>query len=220
MSTRPPTQGPPRWALLGLGGLALLLGGFVLFGPSARAGEPSLQGAAVQTTEKLLLSLTVTSSDGKPLRGNLTAEVLDGAGKVVASKEQTIDQADRTASYSFEFPALKHKPDELKLRYTLGKHKVEVPLTKELLVKAHETTLSVGTEFHAGTTAALRCAVHGVKSLTETVPLPQSTMEVRLKDKDGKLQDLFKGKADDNGTDAVNHKGHAMPSGTSKNASA
>ena len=220
MSATPRTQGPPRWAILGAGGLALLLGGFVLLGPvgkqTAQAGEPSLKGAAVQTTEKLLLSLTVTSADDKKLSGNLVAELLDSAGKVIASREQAIEQGEKTAAYRFEFPALKQKPDGLTLRYTLGKHKVEVPLSKELLVKAHETTLSVGTEFHAGTTAALRCSVHGVKSLTETVPLPNSTVEVRLKDKDGKVHELFKGKADDRGAAAVDLKVPALPAGTYK----
>src|SRR5262245_46418830 len=140
MSANPRTQGPPRWAILGAGGLALLLGSFVLLGPlskKAQAEEPSIKGAAVQTTEKLLVSLTVTSADDKKLSGNLVAELLDGDSKVIASKEQSITQSDKTAVYRFEFPALKQKPDGLTMRYRLGKHKVEVPLSKELLVKAH-----------------------------------------------------------------------------------
>ena len=61
---------------------------------------------------------------------------------------------------------------------------------KVLLVKAHETAVSSGQEFFAGSSASLRCEVHGVKTMTETVPLPGSSVTVRMKDPDLK-KDLF-----------------------------
>src|SRR5436190_24151364 len=94
MTTNPGTHSLSRWALLGAGGLALLLGGFALLGPAgktASAGEPAFEGAAVQTTEKLLVSVTVTSPDDKTLKGELRAELLDKDGKVISSKEETIE---------------------------------------------------------------------------------------------------------------------------------
>src|SRR5439155_1929737 len=124
-----------------------------------------------QTTEKLLLSITVTNPDDTRLKGTLRAELVDDANKVVAGKEQDIEQGEKTGVYRFEFPGIKQPLDKLKLRYVLGKQKVEAPLKEKLLLKAHETSLTAGTEFHAGTTTALRCSVHGVKSVSETVPL-------------------------------------------------
>jgi hypothetical protein len=86
---------------------------------------------------------------------------------------------------------------------------------KERLIKAHETSLSVGTEFHAGTTAALRCAVHSVKSLTETTPLA-SAVEVRMTDRDGKAHELFKGRTDEKGEAVVELKIPSLPPGNYK----
>ena len=64
MSQPSGNQPLPRWALLGGGGFALLLAGFVLFGPSGEkvsAGEPLFNGAAVQNKDTLVVSLAVTN---------------------------------------------------------------------------------------------------------------------------------------------------------------
>lgn len=53
-------------------------------------------------------------------------------------------------------------------------------------VKAHETGLSVSREWFAGSMTALRCDVHSVKSIAETVPLAGAQVDVWLRTKDGK----------------------------------
>lgn len=83
------------------------------------------------------------------------------------------------------------KADKLIVVCTLDKRTVQVPLSQILLVKAHETAVSSNQEFFAGSTAALRCSVHGVKSVTESIPLPHSTVQVGLKDKAGKVTPLY-----------------------------
>src|SRR5262249_27983398 len=68
-------------------------------------------------------------------------------------------------------------------------------------------------ELHAGTSAALRCGVHSVKSISETVPLPGASVEVQLKNKDGKAVDLYKGKAGADGTANVAFQVPDLPPG-------
>ena len=106
--------------------------------------------------------------------------------------------------------------DQVTLVCKFGKEKIESPLAKVLLVKAHETTLSSGQEFFAGSKASLRCEVHGVKSVAETMPLAGASVIVRLKDKDGKVTPLFEGKAGANGVADVEFKVPTLPAGTYK----
>lgn len=70
-----------------------------------------------------------------------------------------------------------------------------VPMAKE-----HETALSSGQEFFAGSTAALRCEVRSVKSLTDTAPIPGAEVAVELKAEDGKVYPLAK---EQTGSDGV-----------------
>src|SRR5262249_6076260 len=65
--------------------------------------------------------------------------------------------------------------------------------------KAHETSLSAGQEYHAGSPASLRCAVHSVKSLTESVPLAGADVVVQLRTTEGKRLPLYAGKTGANG---------------------
>ena len=57
-------------------------------------------------------------------------------------------------------------------------------------------TLTASTEFFAGSQAALRCAVHGIKSFAETMPLAgsQVAMTLRAADGKGKVISVFRGK--------------------------
>src|SRR5207253_2326982 len=82
--------------------------------------------------------------------------------------------------------------------------------------KGHETALTAGTELHAGTTTALRCSVHGVRNVSETVPLPLTAVEITLKDKDGKVHQLFRGQADSDGVVAPRVKIPSLPAGNYK----
>src|SRR5262249_41227265 len=87
---------------------------------------------------------------------------------------------------------------------------------KILAAKAHETTLSASTELFAGSQAGLRCEVHGVKSLAETVPLAGASVAVTLKGPGGKEHLLFAGKAGADGAADVRFKVPELPAGTYK----
>src|SRR5262249_27629562 len=80
--------------------------------------------------------------------------------------------------------------------------------------KAHETSLSAGQEFFAGSPAAPRCAVHRIQSLTQSEPVPDADVEVRLKAADGKLVPLFHGKTGPQGTVDASFTVPALPAGT------
>src|SRR5262249_60291382 len=95
-----------------------------------------------------------------------------------------VDRRKQAEAYRSEFPTPKLPIDQVKLRYTFGKQKRETPLGKILFAKAHETALTAGQEFHAGSKASLRCEVRGVKSLTETIPLAGAKVAVKLHAKD------------------------------------
>src|SRR4051812_227646 len=110
MSSPPNPRGLSRWAPLGTFVLILLLAGFMIW-KLAPAGEPSFRGAAVQTTDQLFVSITVTSLNGRTLKGDLRAELLDEDGKLIASKAQAIKQSDRMGVYRFELPAVKQPLD-------------------------------------------------------------------------------------------------------------
>src|SRR5262245_30664042 len=74
------------------------------------------------------------------------------------------------------------------------------------VAKAHETSLACGQEFHAGSSAAFRCGVHSVKSLTETVPLVGAEVQVEMRSKDGKTYPLHRGKTSADGWDKTELK--------------
>jgi hypothetical protein len=75
----------------------------------------------------------------------------------------------------------------------------EQPSTSPGMVKAHETGLSVSREWFAGSMTALRCDVHAVKSIAETVPLADAKVDVQLRDKDGHAIPLQTAKTDARG---------------------
>jgi len=147
--------------------------------------------AAYQAGGKLLLSIPLESPDGKTLRGTLHVELLGPDGSASAKAEQDVRQSEPVASYRFELPAAK-QPDKTTVRCRLGKKQFEVPLGRILLVKPHETALVSGQEFFAGSTGSIRCEVHGVKSISETVPLPGAEVDVHLHPAKGKAIPLLK----------------------------
>ena len=141
--------------------------------PAEAAAILSPQAAAVQKTKDntFWVAVSLSNPGDKKLQGTLKVELLDKDGRSLAAEEKAVDQADKTADYRFELPAGNGDAEGLQLRYSFGKEKVETELSKILLAKAHETTLATSPELYAGSSAALRCEVHGVRSLTETVPL-------------------------------------------------
>ena len=167
----------------------------------AQAGSPKAI-AGFQTKDKLLLTVNLPAvADGRT-DGNLTVELLDD-GQSVHKSSLTVKLSANGSSQRIEVPTPTGKADKLIVVCTLDKRTVQVPLSQILLVKAHETAVSSNQEFFAGSTAALRCSVHGVKSVTESIPLPHSTVQVGLKDKAGKVTPLYQGATADNGVAAA-----------------
>jgi len=214
MRAKPLPERGGVWARIGLmcgavAGLAALL--LLVFGPgsgtAAAAEGKIIQTAAFQTTDKVTLSVALENPSGKTLEGRLEIALASANGRIVHSDAIQVEQSTPLASYRFEFQNMKHRPDELTCRIDFqpktnalaGRKTVEKPLRELLVVKAHETTVSAGQEFFSGSPSSLRIGVHGVKTLTDTVPLVNADVVIRLKLEDGKIQELYKGRVDATG---------------------
>jgi len=92
----------------------------------------------------------------------------------------------------------------------------EQPSSSPVMVKAHETALSVSREWFAGSVTALRCDVHAVKSIAETVPLEGADVRIQLRSKDGKLIPLQTAKTDAQGIAEPRFQVPALDAGTYK----
>jgi 5-hydroxyisourate hydrolase-like protein (transthyretin family) len=206
---RPPRRGIP-WVPIGLGLLATAaIAGLMLTEPghAARGAEPTARATAgFQTTEKLVLTVNLSSEGKEKPAGTLRVELLDPDGKVLRHAQQRVKPGEELAGRRFAFAPPKVAPEKVTVRCSFGGKDSDVPLKDILLVKAHETALSAGQELFPGSTAALRCEVHGVKSYTQTVPLPGASVAVRLRDDKGKAIDVYEGKAGTDGIAAVQFK--------------
>jgi hypothetical protein len=221
-----PNSRPSRWyypwvPLLLAAGVAAAVVALLLVGPGghqAQAAPPEPKATAgFQTTERLTLTVTLPAVSGNGAKGNLKVELLDPDGKVLAEKEQDAQPAGDDTSYRFEFLPTKVAADKITVRCCFADQKpVTVPLAGILLAKAHETALSTGQEFFAGSRAALRCDIHGVKSVSETVPLPGASVAITLRDGEGKVVGDGSGKARGDGVAEVDFKVPPVPPGTYK----
>src|SRR5581483_4805773 len=94
------------WLPLCLAGAVVAAGGLV-FGLSGPRGHPDFltpQGAAaVQTTDTLALTVNLPAYNGKKLFGDLTVELLDPKGKVLASNKKNVGSLQKARSLRFEF---------------------------------------------------------------------------------------------------------------------
>jgi 5-hydroxyisourate hydrolase-like protein (transthyretin family) len=214
----------PRWPTMArLGVISIfflaLVGAFMdaLQSRPAEAAVLSPQAlAGFQTTDKLLVNVSLSNPDEKALEGTLRVEMVAPSGRVLADVEQDVRQVDRVASYSVELPATQLPPEKVTLRCQFGKQKFSVPLNQILVVKAHETAVSSSQEFYAGSTAALRCEVHCVKSIAETVPLAGARVDVSLRQKDGKVIPLSTGKTNQSGIAEPRFQVPSVPAGQYK----
>jgi hypothetical protein len=210
------------WAPLGLG--VLLTAGviaLVLIGPTGpqRAAAASMapqSPVGFQTTDKLVLSVTLPKADKPTGAGPLKVQLIDSDGKVIAEEERSVKPGDSPSTHRFEFASPKIPVEKVTLRCRFDKEQMETPLNRVLLVKAHETLLSGGVEFFSGAPAAMRCEVHGVKSYTETVPLTDASVAIQLKDKDGKTYPVYKGKTGTDGVAAAELNVPGVPNGAYK----
>jgi uncharacterized protein YfaS (alpha-2-macroglobulin family) len=202
-----PAQRGSRWLLpwLSLGFatvVALVVTLVLVLSPSQQAQAASSMPAAAagfQDKDKLLITVNLPAvADGRT-EGSLTLELLTADGRVLDKTTQTVALSATSSSQRVELSLHETSADKVTVRCTLDKESVKAPLSQILLVKAHETALSSNQEFYAGSTAALRCSVHGVKSLAETIPLPHASVEIHLKDKNGKRTALYTGATPANG---------------------
>ncbi len=205
----------PRYGLLGVA-LAVLLPAALLLRlpPTADAAVLAPGGAAAyQTKDSLRVSVTLAVPPGGKVSDTLRVELIGPNGRVLAAREKKVEQTAASDAHGVEFPAAHLKPDGHKVRCTFGKERFDFDLTKILVVRAHETSLVAGQEFHAGSTSALRCDVRAVRSATETTPLPGATVDVRLRTKDGKVHELYKGRTGDDGVARADFRVPALPAG-------
>ncbi|MFN4260247.1 MAG: MG2 domain-containing protein [Gemmataceae bacterium] len=189
-----------QFGLIGVIVLAVL--GYALLGPRSlevQGAELIPAGAAVfQTKDQFLVTVSLANPSGQPVRGLLQVQLLGPNGAVLSRSAQNVSQTDKAAGYRFELPAPNVPTDQLKLRFQFGEQEETVPVSDVLLAKAHETSLTTSQEFYAGSLAAVRCSVHGVKSYTATVPLAGAEVAITLKAPDGTVYPLHEGKT---GTD-------------------
>jgi hypothetical protein len=191
---------------------ATLLGLMLLVPPGPAVGADAPKATAgYQTTEQLVLAVDLPAlKDGK--RPALTVELLGPDGKVVDKQSPALPGPEAASlRVAFKRPGL--RADQLTAQITSAGKSVRVALNKILLSRAHETTLSTSTEFFAGSDAALRCAVRGVKTLTETVPLA-ADITVQMRVQAGKPLTLCKGKTGADGVANVRFKVPDLPAGS------
>jgi hypothetical protein len=194
---------------------AILIWMAVIKPNQAGAAPESMQPAAyLKTKDKLLISIGLANPEAKKLAGKLQVELVGPDGKVLERQDQKVEQSEEASAYRFEFGVPKMPLDKVTLKFQYGNEKpMEVPVSDIIVAKAHETSVSAGQEFHSGSLATLRCGVHGVKSISETIPLAGAEVEVRLKPAKGDERTLYKGKADGKGIANAQFKMPDVPAG-------
>src|SRR5437879_1705706 len=93
----------------------------------------------------------------------------------------------------------------------LGQHMTQAEASP--LVKAHETSLSAGQEYFAGSQSSIRCEVRSVKSLLETSPVSGADVNVSLRAKEGQVVALASTRTEANGTADIDFKIPEIPAG-------
>jgi hypothetical protein len=190
-----------RRACLGVALLLLLAGGVAALSrhTPAPAVQPAVEIRAAACfapswpwPSKLAVAVFLSRSGPAELTGPLQVELLGASGQVLQRVRQPISQKEALAVYHVELKADEGQARALRLRLRFGELRLEAPLSQILLPKGHETTLTSGQEFHAGSEAALRCDVHGVRPSGAPVPLPGAEVEARLLARDGRAHPLAK----------------------------
>jgi hypothetical protein len=227
MPGHPPLSRPSAWRRIGLlaGFAALVVACLQTQSTSRPVTEPvavaqpakptslHVQGAVLDK-DKVRVAVGLPNASGEKLAGTLHVELVDRDGQSLGTADTLVRQFSKMRTYGVEFAAPKVATDQLKLRGSFGQQQFDVALRSVLLPKGHETDLAASQEFHPGSTAALRCDVHGVKSLTETVPLADADVEVRLiAPKDGHAFPLAHEKTGGDGTVAAEFKVPSVPPG-------
>ena len=188
-----------RWRL---GAVGILLGGLIastlIWQTVSEAGAPPFQPRVLASfnDKNLQISVALPTTE-KPVTGKVSVELLDGSGKSLAQQESKLSKFDSSVDLSFTFADVK-KPDadNLKLRVRFKNKQAEMSLAKVLLGKGHETTISGGADFHAGSQASMHFTVEGIRSIAETVPHAGSNVTIQLIDSKKTKHHLFAGLTD------------------------
>ena len=173
----------PLWRLVAVvGAVAGTAFGFWQAASLAETTVLSPQNAAaIVHGSQIILCIPLTRPGKGHLTGALQVELRDTQGDVVASAERAIDQAEPVIGQRMALDKPATAADKLAVHCRFGGKAWSAPLAKLLLVKGHETALVTGQEFFAGSTGSIRVDVHGVKSITDNVPLPGAEVSVTLK---------------------------------------
>jgi len=105
---------------------------------------------AYQTTDQLLIDVSLANPDKKKLQGTLRLELIGPNKKILSEVDKDIEQSDSTSNHRVEFSRLKATPEKITVRCRFGKDSIEMPFNQVLAVKAHETALSASRELFAG----------------------------------------------------------------------
>lgn len=203
MSSQYPKVAAARRVRLGVIGilLAALCAAGLLWQTSSEAGGAPLepQVAAFVKDNQIQLAVALSKETPQRLNGELVVELFSPAGQKLAEARKDLQDSPPLTSHRMNLPQADLATDQLRVRVSFAGRKAEVGLGKVLLVKAHEMSVTGGQEFHAGGPGSLSCEVHGVRTIASTIPLPGSEVSVRLRDKDGKNHDVYKGRTANNG---------------------
>jgi hypothetical protein len=206
-----PRSSRARWSLALAAGPGVLFAA-VLFAEPPEDGVPPLllsagRVAAVLADDWLTVVVNLPPACDPPLEGTLSVVLVDSRGKILDGERKAVRLA-RAAGPAFVFKDPGLPAEQVRLRCRLAGEVLTVPLSGVLLSKGHETALSVGRDLFAGSRAAFRCEVRGVRSPRETVPLAGATVSARLRDGEGKSFALLEGRT---GVDGVVEDQLAVP---------
>jgi hypothetical protein len=203
---------------IGIVGGSLLALALLLTGQQASQAETATLSpqvvAVVPEQNKLHVTVDLEQVARNQPPDKLRVELL-GPGDKVLAKTEAAGQKERPAHFRFDLPATTVAAARLKLVCRWRQHTFTVPVRRVLLARAHETSLSASQEFFAGSTTAIRCAVHRVKSIAETLPLAGARVQVTLQSADGKgkVFSLFSGQTRKDGTAEARFQVPQVPTG-------
>src|SRR5262249_16019755 len=194
---------------------------------ASEAGGPKFEPSVLAAFQdkQLLVSVGLPGPADKGLKGKASVELLDAQDRVFETAESKLNKFhpstdlplkfDPAIDLAFKFDAVNRADaDKLRLRVAFKGRKAEVPLAKVLLGKGHETTISAGADFHAGSQASIQVGVQGIRTVAESVPLPGSNVTIALIDSKQKKHHIFAGLTDKDGKVLANFDMPALEPGT------
>ena len=207
-----------RWRLVGV---VLLLCGIgaatAIWNTASEAGGQGFEPRvlAVFKDKQLQVAIEIPGSAEKGLTGKVSVDLLGKDGKALASRASKLSKLDPNTQLAFQFDDVnKADAENLSLRVQFKGKQVVFQLAKVLLGKGHETTISAGTEFHAGSQASLHCTVQGIRSIAESVPHVGSNVVISLIDAKKNKHHVYSGLTDQKGKVLANFDIPTLEAGT------